>query len=500
MVYNVFSKLICILVMAEGGYDPRDETTDKDPLIPGTGDDDDDDDLDLNIPIVLDPEEPDRTQPFEPGAASTPAGGESIPMTERTSLPQERGPRTEETSFTTPPDSIPTVSEVDFIDLEEKERILVKTKRFIKDKFPKVDFAKLGPIGFGKRAENRFSFVKFGPKGGEVRILNKDNSDLLKSFVDSNKKALGESAEELAVKKTQEERDLRLKLLEEERQLKDKEQQTVLEQKTAENLRNLTRRIEQTQARREELETEHGSTLEQQKEIDRLKQLERNLKTDLQNERVELKQLQKRQDKTLKETRQRVGKLKQEIYAAAKERDELELGLNRTKPLNELDERYETLKRENEADRKVVDDGNATSSDKQAATERIIEREEEMERLGQQIQEREQELPLRERVKNIFKKYGWTLQAVALAVGTVLSALALAATNGLKAGTKAIGNGLKTIGQKLGSLLPGLIGSIVSYIFKAAGQVFSFLAEHAWLLILAVVAFFMERMLKRRRR
>ena len=24
--------------MAEGGYDPKDETTDKDPLIPGTGD------------------------------------------------------------------------------------------------------------------------------------------------------------------------------------------------------------------------------------------------------------------------------------------------------------------------------------------------------------------------------------------------------------------------------------------------------------------------------
>ena len=86
--------------MAEGGYDPRDETTDKDPLIPGTGDDDDDDDLDLSkIPIVLDPEEPDRTQPFTPGAASTPAGGESIPMTERTRLPQERGSLIGETSF-----------------------------------------------------------------------------------------------------------------------------------------------------------------------------------------------------------------------------------------------------------------------------------------------------------------------------------------------------------------------------------------------------------------
>ena len=63
---------------------------------------------------------------------------------------------------------------------------------------------------------------------------------------------------------------------------------------------------------------------------------------------------------------------------------------------------------------------------------------------------REQKLPLRERVKNIFKKYGWTLQAVALAVGIVLSALALAATNGLKAGTQAIGNGLKAIGTKAG--------------------------------------------------
>ena len=199
--------------MAEGGYDPTDQTNDKTPLIPDTGDDDDDNDpwadVDWNAPV--DPEDSDRTQPFEPGGTSTPAGGESIPMTTRTSLPQERGPRTAETSFTTPPDSIPTVSEVDFVDEEEKERTIARAKRFIQDKFPKVDFAELGPIGLGKRAENRFSFVKFGPKGGEERIIKADNSDLLKSFVANNKKALGESAEELAAKKTQEEKDLRLK-------------------------------------------------------------------------------------------------------------------------------------------------------------------------------------------------------------------------------------------------------------------------------------------------
>ena len=70
--------------------------------------------------------------------------------------------------------------------------------------------------------------------------------------------------------------------------------------------------------------------------------------------------------------------------------------------------------------------------------------------------------------------------------------------NGLKADTKAVGNGLKAIGKKLGSLLPGLIGSIVSLIFRSVGQVLSFLGEHAWLLILAVVAFFVDRLLKKR--
>ena len=97
-----------------------------------------------------------------------------------------------------------------------------------------------------------------------------------------------------------------------------------------------------------------------------------------------------------------------------------------------------------------MEDENASLAQKSEATARFEARTAELERLDPQIQEREQELPLRERVKNIFKKYGWTLQAVALAVGIVLSALALAATNGLKAGTKAIGNGLKAIGQKAG--------------------------------------------------
>ena len=149
---------------------------------------------------------------------------------------------------------------------------------------------------------------------------------------------------------------------------------------------------------------------------------------------------------------------------------------------------------------RIIEDENTSPSDKAAAQERLAVRNEELKMVNEEIEARERQRPLLERVKEIFKKYGWTLQAVVLAVGVVLGALALAGLNGLKAGTKAVGQGLKTIGQKLGSLLPGLIGSIVSFIFKAAGQVLSFLGKHAWLLILPVVAFFMERLLKKRRK
>ena len=320
---------------------------------------------DSNLPPPLQPpEDIDRTNPFQPPGASTPYPpedtGEEI---ELSGLPDE------EADAFLGRDHIPSVTEVDFFDEEEREKQLERVKRFIKGRFPKVDFEKLGPIGLGKKIENKLRFVKFGGRGGEVRIIKADNSGLLKSFVDSNREALGKSAEELDAEKQQVERALRQRLVEEEKQLKEREKQATLEQKTAENVQNLTRRLEQTRARRKGLEEEHGSTLEQQNEIDRLKQLERNLKADLENEKVELKQLQKRQDKTLKEVKQSIGKLKKDIFATTKERNEIELGLNRTKPLNELEEQYETLKRENEADRKVVDDDNATSSDKQAATE-----------------------------------------------------------------------------------------------------------------------------------
>ena len=478
MVYNVFSKLICILVMAEGGYDPMDETTDKDPPIQKKGDDDDDDtwkDVDWEAPLPTKPK-PDRTQPFEPAG-----GGESIPMTTRTSLPQERGPRTEETSFGG----------------ELTGRMAWEE---IKGEFEMADESKLkarwktAPKSSGAIIE-----VSMKTKDKWYPLLTKSRGAVAKSFNESLPKeiqtALGKSLDgqfddtNTALKEKQNELDEKQK-----QQQEQEEQRAAESQKLRREMAALTNQIQDKDARIRELEDIHGSI--DTEAIQRLKDEKKTLESEKRSKDKELAQLRKQYDKI----RTEVDKLRREKRELEIRKNELAAKKDALKPLDELKQRAEELNQNITEDIRLIEDENTSPSERETARERLAVRNEELEMVNEEIEARERQRPLLERVKDIFKKYGWTLQAVALAVGIVLSALALAATNGLKAGTQAIGNGLKAIGQKLGSLLPGLIGSIVSYIFKAAGSVLSFLGEHAWLLILAVVAFFMERMLKRRRR
>ena len=454
--------------MAEG-IDPTDPTTEKTPLIPGTGDDDDDG-IDWEAPIDLDPEDPDG---------------------EMTNLPQEQSGRGE---------SIPKAPEyADFMSTEDKEILVNRFKELIKAKFPNADFSKI-VISLGQQKDNEGKAVALGPRGGETVIFKQDNT-FTKAFSKQYSGALGPSAEKIIAEDNTALQDTQRRI-DEAQQLEARlnaQAAQKQEQETQERQR-LETQLEQINQRLANMEDEGGTTMERQMETDRLKRESAKLARDIKEAKKQEKeyaQTAKEQDKVAKE----VERLKRQYKNQRQKRDTAEATLNKTKPLDELEREREELKRKiEEEDRLIMNDKDATSRERMVAGERFSENTDELARLDPQIQEREQELPLRERVKNIFKKYGWTLQAVALAVGIVLSALALAATNGLKAGTQAIGNGLKAIGQKLGSLLPGLIGSIVSYIFKAAGSVLSFLGVHAWLLILAVVAFFMERMLKRRRR
>ena len=109
----------------------------------------------------------------------------------------------------------------------------------------------------------------------------------------------------------------------------------------------------------------------------------------------------------------------------------------------------------------------------------------------------EERMSLRDRVKSIFKKYGFTVFAVVSAVGLVIGVI----VNNLKKGPTSLGKGvggaLKIIGEKIGEILPGMIGAIASFIFKTAGEAVGFLAKNAWLLILAAVMFMIEKFKKK---
>ena len=103
------------------------------------------------------------------------------------------------------------------------------------------------------------------------------------------------------------------------------------------------------------------------------------------------------------------------------------------------------------------------------------------------------ELPLRIRIKEIFKKYGFTVIAVSTAIATVIGVIVSNLKAGLTKVAKGVGNGLKELGKKLGEILPGMIGAIASFIFQTAGEVIGFLAKNAWLLIVGLVVFAVEQ-------
>ena len=162
-------------------------------------------------------------------------------------------------------------------------------------------------------------------------------------------------------------------------------------------------------------------------------------------------------------------------------------------------EEIEELDKTIQDDLRVANDENEETAVRERAREKIREN---TEKKTQLVKEREQlmdRLSLRERVKEIFKKYGFTVTAVLLAVGTTIGVVVSSLTKGLKSVAKGVGNGLQELGKKIGSILPGLLGSIVSFVFRMAGQAISFLGKNAWLLILAVAAFLIEKTIKRNR-
>ena len=158
----------------------------------------------------------------------------------------------------------------------------------------------------------------------------------------------------------------------------------------------------------------------------------------------------------------------------------------------------EISRRENKI--KELNDSLETASENQREQidANIEEQQSEISRLEAENEIIEERMSLRDRVKLIFKKYGFTVFAVVSAVGLVIGVIVSNLKKGLTSLGKGVGGALKNIGKKIGEILPGMIGAIASFVFKTAGEAVGFLAKHAWLLILAAVTIMIEKLKSRR--
>ena len=436
--------------MATGGYDPT--TENETPWEDHGIDHDNNDDEEYKTPL---------TSPMKPAPAP-----ENFEMNY---LPRERQNKWEPSASQKDawfdvknmyPDASKAALEVDYVKLpgEKDPRLSIKIKHAMRSYWL---FEKQGVLRRWRENPNLPQDIKV--------FLGKSINEQIKDF----EKLKSEKEATLVAKQ---------------KQKKQLEQKNDEKQKLIRDMDSLTNQIRDLDEQMREMEYAHVSM--DLEEIQKLKDEKRMLEGEKKTKQQQISQLQKDtiQYNTIQEE---VNQLRHDTGELDQHLNELRAKEETLKPLKELEQEAEELNRKITEDKQLIEDENTSPSERAAAEARVAENEAELDRVNTEIEVRERERPLLERIKDIFKKYGWTLQAVFIAVGVILSVIALA----VKKGTKVISQKLNDVKQE-----PGFIGSIVNFLFKAASQVFAFLSEHTWVIILVVVAFFMEKMLKRRRR
>ena len=120
--------------------------------------------------------------------------------------------------------------------------------------------------------------------------------------------------------------------------------------------------------------------------------------------------------------------------------------------------------------------------------------------------------PLSERLKELFRRDGLTIGALITAVGMTISTIILAVSpspspncgsNGPKAVVKKmlirLSNILLDLAKKALTVLPGILGSLISFILKKCGEAVLFFSEHLIILLLASILALYEFILKIRK-
>ena len=147
--------------------------------------------------------------------------------------------------------------------------------------------------------------------------------------------------------------------------------------KQSQEIQNLDEQIERTQARIDALQEEHGSNIESETELNRLKLLKRIITATLKKKKKDLDALEKRA-KDKEKIQAKVDREKKKLYEKERETNRVEESLNSTKRLDELEDDEHRLKRLNEEDQAIIDDLYASEFDKEAARERMAARDEDL--------------------------------------------------------------------------------------------------------------------------
>jgi len=235
-------------------------------------------------------QEVNRTQPFDPGAASTPyqpgAPYHEREQTEMSSMRHEQSglPDTSyaETSFFG--EDIPLL-EPD----SEWEFIIDRLKRVFTN-FKESSFA----IMKGTKGKTKGKIVALGKRGGEYKIMKDDGTDFTESFFKMFEDKIGPRAADVIVEDRDTIREMKQRQKEAENQLQQAEKLASQREEEKKEIEVLRRKIEQTDAQIDAIQDEHGSNIESETELRKLKELKKNYQSDLENKKKELDSLTKK--------------------------------------------------------------------------------------------------------------------------------------------------------------------------------------------------------------
>ena len=254
-------------IMAEG----EDPYFSENPAYNDNPDDDDDQEINRDGP-----QEFDSTWSFRPGAASTP--GEQYEM--QTMMHEQSG--LHDASY----EETPLLGDAQAINQISWDALTRK--------FPNASSIKL-ETSYSKTGRLQVKMYGFGKKSYPLftRDSNTKQERLNPSLTKEIKDALGKSAEQIIAEDRDSIREQRQRLAEAENQQRQAEALAAERLNQSQEIHNLGQQIERTQVRIDALQEEQGSNLESEAELNRLKQLKKKYKTDLEKKKKELAGLEK---------------------------------------------------------------------------------------------------------------------------------------------------------------------------------------------------------------